>query len=374
MIEQDLEQLGFHKNEVIVYLALFELGKVRAGEIIESTNLHRNLVYTALEVLVRRELVTKTTVKGVAVFSVNSPDHLLDELDRKRQHAQKLVEELKSRQQAVEREITLFEGLDGAKRATRQNFQADKGETVYLLGASTHEILPELSMRWRAYHKKRIEKGIKFKALYGRSTNSDVVAETNKLPMTDTKYMPTNIDAPMWFNICGDTSSIVAIDKEPVAINIKSKPIADGLKQYFDHLWNQKVSTFVGENGFDQAFDDILQTLGEDEELLVMGIFDFDKDFSEKIKQFHVARSKKRIRCRMLLNAHAKQFGQVLSTIPTTYVRYMKEGVITPAVFLIYKDKTLISIPDERIFLQIENENATKAFKAYFKTGWDVAS
>ena len=49
-----------------------------------------------------------------------------------------------------------------------------------------------------------------------------------------TKYMPSQVDAPVWFNICEDMSSIVAIDKEPIAVNIKSKMIADGLKNHFD--------------------------------------------------------------------------------------------------------------------------------------------
>ncbi|MFA6427293.1 MAG: helix-turn-helix domain-containing protein [Candidatus Magasanikbacteria bacterium] len=371
MIEQELKQLGFHKNEIKVYLALFELGKGKAGEIIEAANIHRNLVYTALDVLVGRGLVTKTNVNGIAMFTLSSPGNLLEEIDHKRQLTQKIVEELKSRQEKMLREITIFEGFDGIKRATRQNFQAEKGETVYVLGASTHEILSDLSMRWRAYDKKRIEKGIGFKALYGRGTDQHILDGKNVLPMTEAKYMPSDIDAPMWFNICGDVSSIVAIDKEPIAINIKSKQIANGLKQYFNHLWNQKTITFQGNEGFEKAFGDILQTLQSGDELLVMGMFDFDPEFAQMIAQFHEKRSKKGIKAKILLNENACKLGDILKYLPHTNIKYMQKGIVTPAVFLLYKNKTVISLPNQRTFIQIENEEATESFRVYFYNLWN---
>ncbi len=237
MIEQKLKKLGFGKNEIKVYLCLLELGQTHAKKIIEVTALHPNLVYTSLDSLLKRKLATKTETNGVASFSINSPEHILEEIEAQKHLAEEAVVELKKRQGEKPREIIFYEGLEGIKRATRQNLQAQKGQTVYLLGASKHAILPDLSMRWRNYHNARIKKGIKFKALYGPGTEKQVIEEKNKLPLTEVKYSPVSVDAPVWFNVCEDVSSIVLVDKNPIAINIKSKSIADGLKKYFEYLW-----------------------------------------------------------------------------------------------------------------------------------------
>ena len=73
MLESSLLKLNFTPNEIKVYSALFEIGKCRAGKIIELTGMHRNLVYLALENLEARGLLTKVLVKGVAEFSANDP-------------------------------------------------------------------------------------------------------------------------------------------------------------------------------------------------------------------------------------------------------------------------------------------------------------
>ncbi len=240
MLEQKLIKLGFSKNEVKVYLALFELGKAKAGKIIERTDLHRNPVYLALESLEIRKLISKTTKKGVAEFTVNNPEHLLEEIEQKKKITTEIVDELKSKHEDTPREIVIYEDLEGIKRATRQNLESTKGEIVYVLGASKHSQVPDLSMDWRKYHEKRIKKGIKFKAMYGTSTEESNIFDKNQLPLTDVKYLPLHIDPPFWFNICGDTSSIVFVDKNPIAINIKSKRIADNLIKYFDYLWSNE--------------------------------------------------------------------------------------------------------------------------------------
>jgi sugar-specific transcriptional regulator TrmB len=371
MIEQKLSQLGFGKNDVAVYLSLFEIGKVRAGEVITATNLHRNLVYQSLDKLVERGLVTKTVVSGIAEFVANDPEHLVDEVERKKRVASAVAEELKKMQEESPREIVVYEGLDGIKRATRRNLEADKGETVYVLGASPHESLPELSMDWKQYHDARIKKGILFKGLYGHATDSSVVRAIDDRENTQAKFMPTNIQAPIWFNICGDTSSIFSIDKNPLAINIKSETIADGLKQYVDALWDQQVMTFTGYRAKERSFQDIIDTLKKDEEVLVMGMFEFDPEFATFIEDFHTRRATAGQHGRILLNSKAQGMGERLKKIDKTTIKYMEEGIVTPSVFLLYGNKTLITLPNQRTFLQIDNAEATEAFRVYFEHIWN---
>ena len=361
-----LTPLGFSKNEEKVYLSLFELGKTRAGKVIEHTSLHRNLVYTALEALLERDLITKTLQGGVSVFSANNPDRLVEEIESKKSEAIAIAEELKKKVDLQTREVVIFEGAEGIERAMRQNLQAQKGKTVYALGASANNETSESQMFSRKYHNELIEKGISFKALYG------IVEEKKKLSNAEVKYMPTSIEAPMWFNICGDVSSIISMDKNPLAINIKSESIAEGLKQYFNHLWNQKVMTFEGDRGFKHAFGDILKTLQRGDELMILGIPEFDQEFINMIRDFHKKRAGQGIISRILLNEGAKDMGETLRKIAHTKIKYMQRGVVTPAALLIYKNKTLISLPSRRTFMQIDDKETTQSFTHHFNELWST--
>lgn len=136
-------------------------------------------------------------------------------------------------------------------------------------------------------------------------------------------------------------------------------------------IMKQKVSLFEGNTGFHSAFWDMIETLEPGQELLIMGIFDIDEEFQGMIKTFHEERAAVGIPARILMNAHATQVGDMLSRIDATSVRYMQPGLVTPSVFFIYAGKTMISLPNQRMFIRIENEEATKAFRSYFNTLWD---
>ena len=69
MLLKELQKLGFTKNLATVYTTLFDLGEAKAGNIVRSTGLHRNLVYLALE-----ELEEKKTEEIVAEVVISEPE------------------------------------------------------------------------------------------------------------------------------------------------------------------------------------------------------------------------------------------------------------------------------------------------------------
>ena len=235
MLTDDLKSLGFGKNEADVFVSLQELGKSGAGNIIEKTGLHRNLVYQSLKALEEKGLLTKIEGSGATIFQANDPSELLHLVKRQELTAQQIVQELSSR----------------AK------------------------------------------------------------------------------------------------------------------------IMKQKVSLYEGNTGFRSAFWDMIETLKPGQELLIMGIFDIDEEFQGMIKTFHEERAAAGIPSRILLNARAKNVGDMLSRIDVTTVRYMQPGFVTPSVFFIYAGKIMISLPNQRTFIRIENEEAAQAFRSYFNTLWD---
>jgi sugar-specific transcriptional regulator TrmB len=237
MLENQLKKLGFSKNLSTVYLALFKLGKVRAGEIIKNTKMHRSIVYEALEELVERELVTKTELRGVFMFQANDPGNLVEELERKKNYAEAVANKIRDFQEEAPREITVFEGLEGIKEMRSRSLNLSKDETVCILGGSKITVIPEWESFWRSYHKKRLQRNINLKILFDHSTDQKILDFRNKLDRTEARYLPPGIDAPVWFGLWGDTVEIGIPGKDPIGFNIKSKDVVEGFKKYFDFMW-----------------------------------------------------------------------------------------------------------------------------------------
>ncbi len=239
MYEEKLLKLGFTPTEAKVYLALLSKGKAKAGEIILSTKLPRSAVYTALKEFVTRELVTETEIQGVQTFTINNPTQLVNELEVKKEYATNLAKQLGELQELPSREVVVYEGVEGIERSAEKNLLAQSGDTVYFLGPSKFGIQNDLEDFWRRFHARRAKKGIKSKILYDRSTDQSVLDSRNKMPNSEARYLPFGMQMPIWFTMAGDYISIVVPGEEPLLVfSIKSRAAADGMKKYFEFLWN----------------------------------------------------------------------------------------------------------------------------------------
>lgn len=241
MIEEDLKKIGFSKNLSTVYLTLLKLGKAKAGEIIKQSGLQRSVVYSALDELIKRELISKVEKNNIAIFSLNDPENLIKEAKEKEEKIKQTVEEIKKWHAPVPREVTVSEGLEAIMRATDRSLLAPKGETMYVLGVPALNVQPKLDKHWHEhYHKIRMQRGINFKGLYDRSVDQTALDYRNNMPGSEAKYMPEGLEMPVWFNICVDIVSImVPCEDPPLVFTIKSRPTAEAIKKYFDYFWSR---------------------------------------------------------------------------------------------------------------------------------------
>lgn len=243
MIETMLKQFGFSKNLTKVYLALVDLGRAKAGDVVKASGLPRSVVYLSLDELVERDLVSKTEYRGVFIFTANDPARLVDEAEQKRKLAKEIASELKVKQKQPPREVGVYEGLDGIVRSTFKKLDAPAGETVYVMGASKYNVQPELDKHWKRFHKERTKKGLYFKGLYDRTVDQKFVDYRNSVPMSVARFLPEGMEMPMWFNVCADELSImVPEDEPPLVFNIRSRAAAQAVKKYFEYLWEKSVA------------------------------------------------------------------------------------------------------------------------------------
>ena len=133
-----------------------------------------------------------------------------------------------------------------------------------------------------------------------------------------------------------------------------------------------ETQVFKGMKGAETAFDDILKTLQKGDEYFVLGISKFPPHFERFITHFHKKRAKLGIKAKILVNEMAKDIGKELEPIKLTEVKYLQKELFTPVVFIIYKDKTLISIGLDEVFILVDSKNLSKGLRTYANYLWQI--
>ncbi len=133
-----------------------------------------------------------------------------------------------------------------------------------------------------------------------------------------------------------------------------------------------ETQVFKSMKGAKTSFDDILNELKKGDEYYVLGISEFTPHFERFVINFHKKRAKQGIKCKVIVNEVAKEIGEKLSKIKLTKIRYLQKELFTPFVFIIYKNKTLISIGLDEIFIQIKSENLAEGLKNYANYMWKI--
>jgi sugar-specific transcriptional regulator TrmB len=240
-LSNDLQDLGLTHNQTDVYLVLVRKGSAKAGEIIELTSFHRNIVYTALADLLKLKLISQSSVRGVALYKALSPTRIVSSAMEKCRLAETVAEELSLIQKKVPpQEVIIFEGIDEFRaHAIRSFISAKDDSTIRYLGTSPHwhsvvdnkteERLVDIQKE-----KNLTLKGIAiapFKEIghWLKVTDNKTSLRFNKLIGSDTN----NIE------ILEDRICIQSFIEPYLVVEITNPEMAKNYQNYFDFLWEQ---------------------------------------------------------------------------------------------------------------------------------------
>lgn len=239
---ENLKSFGFSGTTAKVYTSLLELGRSKARDIIKHTATHRHLVYRSLNELESRGLVTKTQENGVWHFSTNTPDRLLLELEEKKKQTVDLMQLIQKQQNAKNREVVLFDGLDGIGRASMLSLERSNTEVGYVLGGNNLTKQNVIAKYWKEYHTERSKRAIKMKMLYDAATDPEVLKNRNTYPYTEARFLPKEMEIPMWIYIYGNMVVLeIPSGDNPLAISITSEEMSKTFIAYFENLWKNSV-------------------------------------------------------------------------------------------------------------------------------------
>jgi HTH-type transcriptional regulator, sugar sensing transcriptional regulator len=136
---------------------------------------------------------------------------------------------------------------------------------------------------------------------------------------------------------------------------------------------DKEAIIFTGPKGVKTAFTNLVDELKSGDEVHIMGVYDFGTEFMHSALYFQKIRSNKNIKAKFLINAQANNVAKEFQKYPPLEIRYLPDGIFTPAIFLIYKDKVIINLAKEMTFFVLKSQSAKDAFDAYFEILWKTA-
>ncbi len=243
-LTKTLEFIGFSEKEVLVYLALLELGKGTVTQISRKAGINRPTGYHVLASLEVKELVRASGKEPKQEYVAESPDQIEKLLVKKIKsdeafirEARKIIPELKSMHNVSDRPKVLFyEGREGLEKVYEDTLSSHEEIRAYATYDDMQNALPGY---FPEYFYRRAKKGISIRAIFPYTQAGIELSGYNKEQMRETAIVPAD---KYYFspeiNIY-DNKVMIASWKEKLGIIIESHEIADAMKKVFELAWTE---------------------------------------------------------------------------------------------------------------------------------------
>ena len=246
METEALRELGLTDGEIRAYTALIRLGEATSGPLVEESGVSVSKVYTILDKLGKKGLVSHIVKRNTKYFKAADPDRLLVYLREKEQllklqepRLAELVKELRmSNEQAVTKETAqVYDGLRGIQTARERTLKImRKGDEMWIIGIARTPY-DRLTPYFAEYHKRRYTKGIRCYYLYNAYAKDPFGIMSASYPLSEVRYMPEGLITHAWMEIYADTVTIGINKGKSFSVIIQNQEVANSFKIYAQLLW-----------------------------------------------------------------------------------------------------------------------------------------
>ncbi|OGJ17075.1 hypothetical protein A3K73_01460 [Candidatus Pacearchaeota archaeon RBG_13_36_9] len=239
-ILESLKKFGLSEKEARVYLACLELGASLASDISLKSNLPRTLIYDILERLIDLGLISYSIRDSKKYFMASSPKELIRMIKEKEEAIKEILPQLGELEKVhgIKRpRVKIYEGKDGMKTVMNDILRAGVKEFLaYGSSRSSFEVILAFMEEW---HKERIKRKVIMRILYNntKEAREKVKTRTESLKYVNYKFMPIELESPTATLIYADKVVLQSWTKEPFAVVIENKDMAENQKRYFEALW-----------------------------------------------------------------------------------------------------------------------------------------
>ena len=238
--QRNLVTLGLTEGEAKTYIALMELGPSSAGPIVKKSGDAYSNIYSVLECLIEKGLVSFIIKNKTRQFHAVNPSNLSRYLEKKEQEIaeqkrelQKMLPQLKALQDILpSQEAEVFLGTKGLRTAYEKLVEHSSKKNPNLFFYIHDSVYGARADRF-------------YFSIMDLVNKSWVRGISNELGRTSTflktgKYMQlryVTFPVPGNIEVCGDNVIIVSWEDPIIAILIHSKQVAGHFRNYFESVW-----------------------------------------------------------------------------------------------------------------------------------------
>ncbi len=238
--EEALKRFGLNDFEVKVYLELLKMGSSKANLVSKKVSWPRSTVYSILDSLAAKGLVSHVIKSGVKYFEAADPNNLLSILKEKEKYIEGILPELEKIRQTVKEKpkVEFFEGKAGIKSIMDDLIRTRRPVASF---SSTKDILSLLQFYVPQFIKSRIKAGIKIKLLTEKTTETEeLMKEKDKSELRETRFIPKIGSIPNTVYIYGNKVAILNTEVDnPFGVLIENENIAKTHKLLFEAIWEK---------------------------------------------------------------------------------------------------------------------------------------
>jgi len=241
-IYNSLTAVGFNNKEIRVYLAVLGLGQSTASRIAREAAINRTTVYDILRILEEKGLVVllgKEPKQEYRAEKLNRLEELYRKKIKQNENFLNIVKELKPQLESMrvvsDRPVVRFyEGQEGIRHVYEDTLTASEPIRAFASVENMHAGLPNYFPK---YYKRRVEAGVKIRAIIPNTKEGSERASQDKYEMRESALVSaTKYSFSPEINIY-DNKVMIASWKDKMGITIESKEIADAMKKIFELAW-----------------------------------------------------------------------------------------------------------------------------------------
>lgn len=240
--EQALAQYGFNRKETALYLCLLKNIELSAFELAKKTDIPRTSVYTTLEILKKRGLITSSLKNNVAHYTPENPKQLLRILEEKEQVIQEALPEMMNLIDTAGKNPSakLYLGEAGVKAVFEDVLETINGQNLPMMQAvSQLDVLEAFPRFFPDWQKRRHANNKTFTQLIVPGSAKNSLPELfQSREDRETRFFPERFAFDCSLEIYGNKTATISLkDGEYQSIIIDSPTVTNTFKQFFLFAW-----------------------------------------------------------------------------------------------------------------------------------------
>lgn len=238
-----LRNIGLKQKEAQVYLATLELGPSSILSISKRAQVHRTLVYQAIESLIDRGLIMKVPQKKSVHYKAIDPHELVTYVQNKEERLRQALPDFISLMGSgtAQPQVSFYKGRTQLRQLFRSTLDCQsKVIWAYFPSLSMQQIIGAEEMN--AVIRERIRRKIKLRVM--RAKQWEVPFETYKetdRAMRDVRFLSPEFSPRMGFYIFDDIVCFFSPVEESYGVMIQSESFANLQRTMFENMWRNST-------------------------------------------------------------------------------------------------------------------------------------